>query len=391
MNYRNANSVLPKELVEMIQKYVQGECIYIPVKDKYATEFVTDYKTELEKRDALIYKNYLEGISNKRLAEIYNLSDSSIRRVIIKQRKRYRIMNEKIKKILFNWDLENSEIKQIYDTTWQVGDGYVLKVYQNQSMLKSNLEVLSILDEMNIPVGKIISTYDNQQYISDDGEFFFLTKKLSGNNIVKIGNDLKIASMMGEIIAELHMAFKKCEGVEEFLNNSLLDEMNGWVKENFENNSWDYISKEEYEEIVSQLAKVYDKLPVQLIHRDVHFGNFLFKAGEFSGYIDFDLSQKNIRIFDICYFLLGLLSEPEKLEISKENWFIFVEKVVAGYEKKLELSKIEKKAIPYVMECIELLFVSYFKSIDDVCRAKNAYKIFEYIREMENKILKSIN
>lgn len=43
------------------------------------------------------------------------------------------------------------------------------------------------------------------------------------------------------------------------------------------------------------------------------------------------------------------------------------------------------------MECIELLFVSYFKSIDDVCRAKNAYKIFEYIREMENKILKSIN
>ena len=34
-------------------------------------------------------------------------------------------------------------------------------------------------------------------------------------------------------------------------------------------------------------------LPVQLIHRDVHFGNFLFDEGKFSGYIDFDLSQRN--------------------------------------------------------------------------------------------------
>ena len=41
----------------------------------------------------------------------------------------------------------------------------------------------------------------------------------------------------------------------------------------------------------------------------MHFGNFLFQEGSFSGYIDFDLSQKNIRIFDLCYFLAGLLAE----------------------------------------------------------------------------------
>ena len=29
---------------------------------------------------------------------------------------------------------------------------------------------------------------------------------------------------------------------------------------------------------------------------------FLFYNNKFSGYIDFDLSQINIRIFDICYF-----------------------------------------------------------------------------------------
>ena len=56
--------------------------------------------------------------------------------------------------------------------------------------------------------------------------------------------------------------------------------MNGWVKSNFEDNNWKYISKEEYEKTVSQLAEVYDELPVQLIHRNVHLGNFLFSEGK---------------------------------------------------------------------------------------------------------------
>ena len=46
-----------------------GEYIYIPIKDKYVVESVTDYKTELKKRDARIYTKYLEGLSNKKLAE----------------------------------------------------------------------------------------------------------------------------------------------------------------------------------------------------------------------------------------------------------------------------------------------------------------------------------
>lgn len=41
---------------------------------------------------------------------------------------------------------------------------------------------------------------------------------------------------------------------------------------------------------------LYSKLPIQLIRREVHLGNLLFDNNKFSGYIDFDLSQKNIRI-----------------------------------------------------------------------------------------------
>lgn len=364
--------------------------IFFQKKDKSIPESATDYKMELEKRNTHIYTRHLEGLGNKRLAEIYHLSESSIRRIIIKQREGYATMNEKIQKILAEWDLQDKEIKQIYDRTWAVGESYVLKVYYNLDMLERSIEILQTLEGMNIPVGQIVFTNDGKPYVSKKDAFYILSQKLPGNNIVRIGNDRNIALQMGGIIAELHIAFKKCENAAVFWNNSLLGEMNGWVKDNFQSNNWNYISKEDYENIVSELETIYHELPVQLIHRDVHFGNFLFEKGKFSGYIDFDLSQRNIRIFDLCYFLLGLLSEKEKLEITEAIWFDLVKDVFSGYESRLQLLEAEKKAVPYVMECIELLFGSWFEDQKDSVCAESAYKIFEFVRKQEDRIWKSI-
>lgn len=129
---------------------------------------------------------------------------------------------------------------------------------------------------------------------------------------------------MGRVLARPHNAFKECEAQDEFWDNSLLKEMNGWIKEVFIKNGWKYIDESEFCNLVDRLEKLYDKLPVQLIHRDVHLGNFLYDNGKFSGYIDFDLSQRNMRIFDLCYFMLGLLSEEEMLDISEAQWFVIL-------------------------------------------------------------------
>lgn len=386
MKYQKASNILPDELVALIQDYVQGTYIYIPVRDKLNSQPVTDYKIELERRNRHIYLKHLEGMRNQHLAGIYNLSESSIRRIIIQQRKEHSTMTERINSILSNWGLHNSKITQIYHTTWQIGDHYVLKAYDGINSLLRNLKILQILDEMQIPVGKIVPANDNRLYVSDDSYLYFLSIKLSGNNIVQIDNNLPVADMMGEIIADLHIAFQKCENMDIFWDNSLLDEMNGWVKNSLAHGHWKYISQDQYEKAVSSLAGKYDQLPVQLIHRDVHFGNFLFANGQFSGYIDFDLSQRNIRIFDICYFLLGLLSEEEKLNISKEQWFDIAKSIFAGYERKLPLSHAEKKAVPHVMACIELLFVAYFEDQNDTCCAENAYEIFKFVQSNEERI-----
>ena len=174
----------------------------------------------------------------------------------MKQLKGHDSMNDKINKILFHWGMQNNQVTQTGPSTWQVGDEYVLKVYRDMEMLERNLKILRILDEIHIPVNKVVTTKDNEQYISSEDVFWFMSKKLLGNNIVQIGNNMSIALMMGEIIGDLHVALKKCEEVDEFWNNSLLDEMNGWVKNNFESNNWKHISKSEYEKIVSQLAMI---------------------------------------------------------------------------------------------------------------------------------------
>ena len=126
--------------------------------------------------------------------------------------------------------------------------------------------------------------------------------------------------------------------------------MKGWICKNLADNGWKILRREEYLKATELLENVYDYLPKQLIHRDVHYGNFLFYEDNLSGYIDFDLSQRNIRIFDICYFLTGLLAEETEEAFTKNEWLEQVESVISGYESITNLSTEEKSAIPCVMK-----------------------------------------
>ncbi len=390
MKYKNANNILPVELIEAIQQYVQGEYIYIPIKDKSVNTVPTEYEVELQRRDRHIYTKALEGVSNKELSVMYSLSESSIRRIIINQRKRYEFMKDKIKDVLSNWNIESMEVKQIYDTVWELGGKYVLKVYDNIQMLERNIKISVILEDMGIPVGKIITGKNNTAFFCDEKYYYVLQERLPGSNIVNAREALAIGYDMGRIIAKLHLAFKKCEATGEFWNNSLLAEMKGWIKDTLKNGGWKLVDENRFNVTVKRLEDVYDKLNVQLIHRDVHFGNFLFSEGKFSGYIDFDLSQKNIRIFDLCYFLTGLLSEEEALKLTGEEWFKILTDVFKGYESIIKLTKEEKAAAPYVMKSIELLFAAWFINQEDTACAQNAVKIFEFVDSNNDRIYNGI-
>ena len=102
MKYVNAKDVLPQELIEQLQNYVQGSYVYIPKKEDTikSSDKKTDYRIELEKRNAHIYLKYLQNWSHGQIAKLYHLSLPSIRRIILEQRKRAAALENMIKQAL---------------------------------------------------------------------------------------------------------------------------------------------------------------------------------------------------------------------------------------------------------------------------------------------------
>ncbi len=389
MKYKNAKDILPPELIEMLQDYYEGGYLYIPQRTAAAKRKETAYKVELEKRDQHIYRKYLEGWSREQLVSLYHLSESSLRRIILKQKRRYQEMKDNIKEMISRWGVECNQLVQKNPAVWEVNGSHVIKMYEDKEQLERNIAIVSALNDCGIPVTQMLPTTEKKFYVEKENQYYILYKKLEGNTITEI-HDLEMAYQMGQVIGRLHIAFKECEEKIDFWNNNLLEEMQGWIREILEADEWTMLAENEYKEVTETLEKLDSHLPKQLIHRDMHLGNFLFSDNQFTGYIDFDLSQKNIRIFDICYFLAGLLTQEEGLRLQRNKWMLAVKKVAAGYESVTPLSDAEKEAIPCVMESIEILFAAYFISVKDVKCAKDAVAVFHYIQENESDIRKAL-
>ena len=86
MGYIRAEEILPIEVIELIQQYVDGENIYIPRKSSHRQAWGagTQIKQELLERNQQIYEDYLTGSKTEELACKYYLSEKSIQRILRK-------------------------------------------------------------------------------------------------------------------------------------------------------------------------------------------------------------------------------------------------------------------------------------------------------------------
>ncbi len=84
MGYRKAEQVLPLELIQLIQNYVDGECLYIPRKSEERRSWgeQTTIRKELKERNTQIANDHKDGMSVKELALKYYLSEKSIQRIL---------------------------------------------------------------------------------------------------------------------------------------------------------------------------------------------------------------------------------------------------------------------------------------------------------------------
>lgn len=77
---------MPPELLQELQKYIQGEIIYIPREKckRKAWGETNGTRITIRKRNYDIYRLYKSGTGVEELIEIYNLSEDSIRKIILK-------------------------------------------------------------------------------------------------------------------------------------------------------------------------------------------------------------------------------------------------------------------------------------------------------------------
>ena len=86
MGYRNAADILPENLLEAIQAYIEGEVVYIPKtsprKDWGEGSGSQGY---YRRRNEEIRKGFLAGIPVEELAVRYGLARGTIRNIIYEQ------------------------------------------------------------------------------------------------------------------------------------------------------------------------------------------------------------------------------------------------------------------------------------------------------------------
>ncbi|HJC22361.1 MAG TPA: hypothetical protein H9761_01490 [Candidatus Eisenbergiella merdavium] len=87
MGYKSAANVLPVHLVSEIQKYIDGEYLYIPSRERKAWGSKNGAKEKLAQRDSEIYQDHRNGADLEALSKKYCISIKAVEKVLTAQRK----------------------------------------------------------------------------------------------------------------------------------------------------------------------------------------------------------------------------------------------------------------------------------------------------------------
>ncbi|AJY77392.1 CD3324 family protein [Paenibacillus beijingensis] len=88
MNYKNGKEVLPPSLLKELQKYIEGELVYIPKKTSHRAAWgeLSGSRLMIQSRNEDIYRCYMTGLSFAELERKFHLSVESIRKIVLKMR-----------------------------------------------------------------------------------------------------------------------------------------------------------------------------------------------------------------------------------------------------------------------------------------------------------------
>ena len=120
-----------------------------------------------------------------------------------------------------------------------------------------------------------------------------------------------------------------------------------------------------YRDYLAHMEQLYPQLPCQLIHRDPNPGNIISEHGEITGFLDFELTERNVRIFDPCYAATAILSTTyEDSTLDRNKWPEILRNIIAGYDAVVRLTEAERAAIPYMIYSIQMTCIAFFSEFE---------------------------
>ena len=266
-------------------------------------------------------------------------------------------------------------------TTWEVAGEYILKLVDGENAAFNNIRLIAALRSHGVPVPHIMKAKDGREFIAAEEGCYLLMEKLAGSHIKEVFEQdyAAIAYETGIVIGEIHSALmtvsNKMAGITPFH-----EELKGWISKELSGSS--LLAKEEWSGPIEALCSIYPQLPKQQIHRDLHYGNLLFNETTLTGVLDFDLGKQDARLFDIAYFLSGQLSGQKDLMAIKHKWIRFISQFLSGYESIIVLENDEKKALPLMIQCIELLFIAFWQQQANQEAAADMVRIFKFVEHV---------
>lgn len=282
-------------------------------------------------------------------------------RIDVTKEKYMMITHKKAAQILKNWNMETAAVTDIYyegtgnknDNACYVGDGYVLKYTGNLEKLKKHIEISKALQNVGLLSATPIPTIDGREYVQEGGVYFYLTRRLTGDALVSHRFGDGDGRFVGEIIGQLHLALREIEDCVR--EADLLDTVQNWALP--KNKDLLKLPDAFCREYADTLSAVYPDLPRQMIHRDPNPGNIICSADQW-GFIDFELAERNVRIYDPCYAATAVLSETFGKD--NEKWLGIYRDIICGYDSVAHLTEAERKAIPYIILANQFVCVAWF-------------------------------
>lgn len=282
-------------------------------------------------------------------------------RIDITKEENMTVTHKKVAEILRNWDLSDARITDIYydgtgnkkDNALYIGEAYVLKYTTDLAKLNKHIEVSKTLESVGLLSAAPVKTADGQEFVREGQWYFYLTKRLPGTQLVARRFGEGDGRFVGEILGQLHLALAKIE--DPVNEEDLLATVKDWAlpkaKAVLE------LPDSFCDAYLEAFAGLYPSLPRHIIHRDPNPGNIIC-AEDGWGFIDFELAQRNARIYDPCYAATAVLSET--FGSNNAPWLETYRDIICGYDNVVQLTQAEREAIPYVILANQFVCVAWF-------------------------------